>query len=534
MNRKIIKQNKTFLLASIILLILFVMVLYFGCNQIYESEARRRHDNARAQLLSVTGSIKIFFSDFRHDRRFLMGISSAEGYINSDFKSAHYRKETEEIFHKFVKAYDQYYQIRIIDSSGQEIIRIDNRPDNNTAMAVEPRHTNWNQKHYFRQAMKLPRDRIYASPIDLNIDGKGGEADGIPVIRLASPLFDSKNTRKGVMILDMYLSEILALLPENMFIQTAEGNIMSLKPDGSLDFRKSEYNFKGSSGRLDISDTESIHYSTVEFLPGKKLIVAISCKHPLLKMAMEKLVLISGMLLALFLGLISVIVYMNIQRFRELIGAQKTTIFALAELAEWRDPETGYHLERTRNYAVVLARQLRKNRKYRQVITDDFIEELYDAAPLHDIGKVGIRDSVLLKEGELTAQEYEEMKKHVLIGKQVLQDAIEKFNINESFILVGKNICAYHHEKYNGKGYPEGLKGEEIPLEARIFALCDAYDAIRTRRPYKGRLSHEEAVRRIVRDSGEHFDPDIVDAFLRTGEDLLDDGTLEKDQTGDE
>ncbi len=530
MNRKIIKQNKTFLLVSVILLILFSLVLYFGSNRIYESEARRRHDNARAQLLSVTGSIKIFFSDFRHDRLFLQEISGTKGYINSNFKSDHYRKEVEEIFQKFVKTYDQYYQIRIIDSLGHEVISIDNKPDAGAIITADPQQQNRRQQDYFRKAIKLDSGQVYASPIDLNIGRPGEETANIPVIRLATPLFNSENIKKGVLILDMYLSKILDLLPENMFIQTEEGNIISLKHDGSLNFRKSEYNFPGQSGRLDVSDAESIHYSTVEFLPGRRLITAISCKHPLLKMALEKLILVSVILLALFLGLISIIVYMNILRFKELIGAQKTTIFALAELAEWRDPETGYHLERTRNYAVVLAGQLRKNKKYRQIITDDFIEDLYDAAPLHDIGKVGIRDSVLLKKGELSAKEYAEMKKHVLIGKQVLQDAIDKFNIKQSFIIAGKNICAYHHEKYNGKGYHEGLKGDEIPLEARIFALCDAYDAIRTKRPYKSRLSHEEAVRRIKRDSGEHFDPDIVDAFLQTGEEVLGDKTGEEDE----
>mgnify|MGYP001588985758 FL=1 len=158
---------------------------------------------------------------------------------------------------------------------------------------------------------------------------------------------------------------------------------------------------------------------------------------------------------------------------------------------------------------------MRRNKKYRKLITTEFIEDISDAATLHDIGKVGIRDSILLKESPLTHEEYEEMKEHVRIGKQVLQDAIDKFKLKQTFLIMGRNICAYHHEKYNGKGYPEGLKGQEIPLEARIFALCDVYDAIRSKRSYKDALSHEEAVERIKSDSGKHFDPDIVDAFLK-------------------
>jgi len=210
-----------------------------------------------------------------------------------------------------------------------------------------------------------------------------------------------------------------------------------------------------------------------------------------------------------------IIGYLNVVRFRELIGAQKAIIFSLVELTERRDPETGQHLERTKKYTAELAKQLRENKKYRKLITSEFIEDISDAAPLHDIGKVGIRDSVLLKKSKLTQEEYEEMKEHVRIGKQILQDAIDTFKLKQPFLLVGRNICAYHHEKYDGKGYLEGLKGTEIPLEARIFTLCDTYDAIRSKRPYKDALPHEEAVRRIMSDSGEHFDPDIVDAFLK-------------------
>jgi putative two-component system response regulator len=216
-----------------------------------------------------------------------------------------------------------------------------------------------------------------------------------------------------------------------------------------------------------------------------------------------------------------IISYINFARFRELIGAQKAIISSLAGLTEGRDPETGRHLERTRNYSVVLAKQLRKDKKYRKLITNEFIEDLYDAAPLHDIGKVGIRDAILLKESKLTSEEYEEMKKHAQIGKQVLRNTIDRFKLKQSFFIIGRNICAYHHEKYNGKGYLEGLKGQEIPLEARVFALCDAYDAIRSKRPYKDELSHEEALRRIKSDSGEHFDPDIVDAFLKCEKEFL-------------
>lgn len=518
---KLVKQNKTFLLIVIILFVLFGLVLYFGGNQIYEREAKWRHGNEVSQLLSGTEVIKVFFSGFGYDLFFLRELPSTKGYIDSDFESVNYRDEVKEILYTFAKNHEYYYQLRIIDSSGYEIVRIDNKRDGTTVIVPDSDLQDKKHRYYFQEAMKLYRDQMYASLIDLNIEQRKVEVPYVPVMRLATPLFDSKGEKKGILILNIYFSRVLELLLENIFIQTEEGNLISLKSDGTVDFKKSNYDFVGDEGELYVSDVETIHYSTVEFLPGERLTLAIYHSHLSLKVALQRLILASIILLALFLCLILIIGYINFSRFRELIGAQKAIISSLAGLTEGRDPETGYHLERARNYSVVLARQLRKNKKYRRLITNEFIEDIYDAVPLHDIGKVGIRDAVLLKKSKLTNEEYEEMKKHVRIGKQVLQNAIDRFKLKQSFFIIGRNICAYHHEKYNGKGYPEGLKGQEIPLEARIFALCDTYDVIRSKRPYKDELSHEEAVRRIKSDSGEHFDPDIVDAFLKCEKEFL-------------
>ncbi|HHW49394.1 MAG TPA: HD domain-containing protein [Clostridiaceae bacterium] len=182
------------------------------------------------------------------------------------------------------------------------------------------------------------------------------------------------------------------------------------------------------------------------------------------------------------------------------------TVFALAKLVEYRDNTTGFHLERTRDYSVILAKELG--------CRDEFLKHLYKVGPLHDIGKVGIRDRILLKEGPLTEDEYEEMKKHTVIGAQAIDNIIKHRNMRKCYLKMGKEIALHHHEKYDGSGYPYGLAGENIPLSARIFALADAYDAITSKRPYKDAVPHDEAVSRIVCDSGTHFDPVIVKAFL--------------------
>lgn len=188
------------------------------------------------------------------------------------------------------------------------------------------------------------------------------------------------------------------------------------------------------------------------------------------------------------------------------------TVFALAKLAELRDPETGYHLERTREYSVILAGELG--------CPPDFVANIYKVGPLHDIGKVGIPDRVLLKPAALTEEEYDEMKKHPVIGADVILSIIADHQLSRGYLLMARDIILHHHEKYDGSGYPCGLKGEEIPLSARIFSVVDAYDAIISKRPYKPALPHEEALRRIKKDSGTHFDPVVVEAFLKIHEKL--------------
>jgi len=190
------------------------------------------------------------------------------------------------------------------------------------------------------------------------------------------------------------------------------------------------------------------------------------------------------------------------------------TIYCLAALAETRDTETGQHIKRTQEYIRELALELRNNEKYKDILTDDYIELLYKSAPLHDIGKVGIRDSILLKPGKLTDEEFEEMKKHTIYGEESLMVGIKELG-EESFLTLAREIALTHHEKWNGSGYPKGLSKEEIPICGRLMALSDVYDALISKRVYKGAFTHEEAKKIILESKGTHFDPDIVDAFIK-------------------
>jgi PAS domain S-box-containing protein len=194
-------------------------------------------------------------------------------------------------------------------------------------------------------------------------------------------------------------------------------------------------------------------------------------------------------------------------------AAQYEVILALAKLAEYRDPETGAHLERFRRYSQALTRELARSPRYMALIDEEYVEAIFASSPLHDIGKVGIPDEVLLKPGKLTAKEFEVMQLHSSIGGEVLLGAGRTLSA-KNWLTMARTIALEHHEKYDGTGYPRGLKGEAIDLAARITALADAYDAITSKRVYKPALPHEEARRRILESSGTHFDPDVVAAFL--------------------
>ena len=204
----------------------------------------------------------------------------------------------------------------------------------------------------------------------------------------------------------------------------------------------------------------------------------------------------------------------------EVSHIRDVTIVAMGILAETRDHETGNHLKRTQNYIRALANKMRNHLRFKNSLTEEFIEALFKLAPLHDIGKVGIPDHILLKPGKLTAEEFEIMKTHPVIGGDVLTAAESELPAPSRFLHIGRDIATGHHEKWDGSGYPLGLKGEDIPISARLMAIADVYDALISQRVYKKAFPHEVAVSWIELGRGTHFDPDLVDAFLDIQDDF--------------
>ncbi|TGE32062.1 HD domain-containing phosphohydrolase [Desulfosporosinus sp. Sb-LF] len=196
-----------------------------------------------------------------------------------------------------------------------------------------------------------------------------------------------------------------------------------------------------------------------------------------------------------------------------LFKTQLATILAFSKLAEVRDDETGQHIERTRVFCSILTEQLRVQCAVDTEIDNSFVDNIYFASSLHDIGKVAISDKILLKPGKLTPEEFGIMKTHTVVGSKTLQTMLEHYPEN-AFITMAMEITLSHHEKWDGSGYPQNLKGKSIPLSARIMALADVYDALTSERCYKPAFSHEKSRNIIIEGRGTHFDPEVIEAFL--------------------
>lgn len=250
----------------------------------------------------------------------------------------------------------------------------------------------------------------------------------------------------------------------------------------------------------------AVDYITKPFEPQE--VIARVRNHLTLKLAMDRLE-----------NQNEVLEEMVLERTRQLQLTQDVTINSLSSLAETRDNETGNHILRTQKYVEILCRQLSEKSKFRDVLNPGTIDLIMKSAPLHDMGKVGIPDSILHKPGKLSEQEFNTMKKHTVYGFEALNKAEKQLGTN-TFLRHAKMLACSHHEKWDGSGYPEELKEDDIPLEGRIMAIADVYDALICKRVYKPPFSHTRAVEIILEGRGSHFDPDITDAFASKSEEF--------------
>ncbi|MDR0777142.1 MAG: two-component system response regulator [Azonexus sp.] len=209
-----------------------------------------------------------------------------------------------------------------------------------------------------------------------------------------------------------------------------------------------------------------------------------------------------------------------VKRTREVMAIQDVTVLAMASMAETRDSETGNHIRRTQFYVKALAKELQRHPRFSRYLTERNIDLLFKSAPLHDIGKVGIPDHILLKPGRLEPDEFEVMKTHTTLGRDAIEHAEQALGTTVDFLATAKEIAYSHQEKWDGSGYPQGLGADDIPISARLMAVADVYDALISRRVYKKPMPHDQAIAIILEGKGSHFDPDIVDAFSATQDDF--------------
>lgn len=510
MFKKFLIENRRILFASILLLFTFSFLILFSSNRIYIREKDLIMDNEDVLLSNQSLTIKNYFSDISDDLNFLASNPVTLNFINNNFNSVNAEQDLINLLSEFIISNKRYERIIVLDNTGKEKLKLLYLNDKDKVVKDEQlKILDENLiKDYWQQ---INENKIFVSMIKIDPDSKTSkkiETD------MGSGLYNSKNEKAGLIITKINLNRLSQLLPKNMFIQTEEGDLILSQYDISDTPEKSNYLFNSSNGILNVSRSSGVHFIKIEYLPKNFLTIASIHDHgPLINNLIILIITSSTFFILLIILLISWL-FINYKKFKDLIEANKAIIFSLAQLAEFRDGSTGAHLNRTRKYTTILAQELSHNKKYKKIINKKFLEELDTASIMHDIGKVGTRDSILLKKSSLTPAEYEEIKKHVLIGSNIIENTLNEYKISQSIFAVGKNIIKYHHEKFNGSGYPCGLKGEEIPFEARIFALADAYDAIRSRRSYKESLPHSAAIERILSDSNKHFDPEVVKAFM--------------------
>ncbi len=499
------RENRLLIATALVLFAGAIVVTSFLTSRLYQAEAGWRHANAASRTTSAKRMLEATFSGILHDMHLLRLNPSLVAYAESGF-SPRLQPAALKALRDYFGMHALYAGLSLADPSGNSRLSL----GVDVSMEGGDGH---NQAMSEGDGLHDPSGILVKRLTPKGLNVHQGTATTLLVI---AAIRSAEDVTRGNLVLGVDLARMLDVLSPGIFIEGWDGNWVFMGDDGVVHTTPPLQSLHAHTGDLTVSADETIHHLTAS-LGGQMVIMGLRHIDPQLAARLSQLTWVGAGLLGVFLALGIYIVYSNSVNFQESIEAQKALVFSLAKLASRRDEVTGAHLERTRDYAVALAKKLGETSRYHKVVTQRFLEDLYDAAPLHDIGKVGISDTILHKPSKLTQEEFQTMQSHVEMGAQVLGEISRRFKLKRSLYHVAYNICACHHEKFDGSGYPAGLRAQDIPLEARIFTVCDVYDVIRSRRPYKEPLSHAAAIKAILADRGSHFDPDIVDTFLECG-----------------
>jgi len=324
--KKLIKQNIAILSVTIFLFILFAVAIILVTNNTISKENDLFHEKESNILADKKEEISTYFDSIEGELFFLRDSPMTRNYIDSGLEAGIYKNEAELNFYEFADRFKKYYQIRIIDSSGKESVRVDNKRDMKTVIIADKDLQDKSGKYYFEDAIILEKDEIFTSPIDLNMENGEVELPYLPVIRTATPVFNSENNKLGILILNIYFEEILKFLPEGMFIQTKEGNVIYLKPGGTVEFEESGYDLSGFKGPIEVFEAleyDEVLFIKVELFHGDYLYIGLNSNHALLNKENQKIMIISSSIFLAFIILIFFMISINFRRFSRMYKAME-------------------------------------------------------------------------------------------------------------------------------------------------------------------------------------------------------------------
>jgi len=485
---KFIKNPRYFYTAIAATFGIFVLLIIFTGRQIYEGEKHKLYES-KASELSIT---RINFEQRIDEVELeLRRVVNAMKYQNL------FERPEESLINAFVSdfLFDHHYISIIIRDSNNNFTKLDSP----------------NTPEEYKDFLKLSGKEIF-SILPLKDVNNIVISNELKLLYLVKYLPNSIGDEDKCIVFFFTPALLLKYLPSSYALLLKDENKQWTPASNNFPKNFDLPKVIEDSNFIPISDTQSVFVAPLQNNNTNYVLASVTdmseLRHTLLYSTIITVIFFSA-----FFIFIVVLIYIRNQQISQLIETQKATVVCLANLAEFKDNETADHLERTRHYGTLLSNYLKQKPEFNSKISREYIENIGFASVLHDIGKVGVPDSILKKPDKLTSDEFEVIKHHTTYAKNILKDLVSKYKINDIFFTLAYNIAVYHHEKWDGSGYPEGLSGIDIPLEARIFSACDVYDALCSERVYKPPFSHEKAMSIINEGKGTHFDPDVVDAI---------------------
>lgn len=571
-NMLLSMARKRFLLLLVPLTLINIAAAAIALTMLRTIENTELDGNAKSAIDVATQLAQHDFETVMSDLKFFGKSTASSRFVESD-KVDISIENMKDLFYQFSQTHGLYSQIRLIDPQGHELIRIDNIQGKSLIIDKSKLQIK-KSRYYFEETAKLKGEDVYVSPLDLNVENGKIEVPFKPMIRFGIALRNKHGLLKGIIIMNYLGKELLDRFRQQMKLIPGEGVLLNKdghwlsSPDSEKEWgfmfgKKKTFRdehptvwktVKTDESGIVEAENSRFMYSTIHpmedmlglksqssnYTDNWKIIVVNKYTGPI--DALKHLSYIYPLLIVYPLGMVMIWIWAKasagrklaeknlrqlnnlledsvVKRTVELQATKDVTIFSLATLAEIRDNETGQHLRRTQLYVKTLAEALKNHVDFKGQLSNKVIELITKSAPLHDIGKVGIPDEILLKPSSLDKKEFEIMKCHTTYGYTALEHAIKNLAVSlgndgsDTFLRFASDIAHYHHEHWDGKGYPEGLSGDDIPLAARLMALADVYDALVSSRVYKLPFSREKAERIILHDSDGQFDPRILEAF---------------------